>query len=66
MIETRRDLIPELRYGDVLLQIHPLYELENLVVPFRWRVVKRSDNTASFTVKFWVSLIANVDAGFEG
>ena len=64
MIETRRDLDPGLRHGDVLLQIHPLYELSDVEFPSKWTVRHRVNNPVDFTIKYWVTLVSDQDSGF--
>lgn len=65
MIESRRDLIPLLQSGDIILQIHPLYELSNAEIPPKWRVTRRVNNPANFTIQYWLVLIAENDSGFD-
>lgn len=65
MIETRRDLIENgIRFGDVILQPHPLWSLEDLVVPIKWKTARRMDNAGNFTIKYWLIVVTESDEGF--
>jgi hypothetical protein len=62
-IEARRDRVPEIKYGDVILQLKPFWALPGEDVPSpRWRAIRRDDNPANFAVKWWLVKITDQDA----
>ena len=63
-LESRRDLIPDIKYGDVIIQFQPLWSTVQIDTPPRWKVTQRIDNPADFAIKFWLIKIGSGDAGF--
>ena len=62
-IEARRGHVPEIKYGDVILQIKPFWAAPGEDVPSpRWRALRRDDNPANFAVKWWLVKITDQDA----
>ncbi len=58
-MEARRDRIPEIKYGDVIVQTKPF--LSDSPQPL-WKAVRRDDNPANFAVKWWLVKITDQDA----
>jgi hypothetical protein len=65
IIETLRNLIVQgVKFGDVILQPHPLWSIEDLPVPIKWKMTRRLDNAGNFTIKYWMVLVTASDDGF--
>ncbi len=62
-MEARRDRIPEIKYGDVIVQTQPFWANSAApVVQPLWKAVRRDDNPANFAVKWWLVKITDQDA----
>ena len=62
-LEARRDKVPQgMGLGDVVKQTAPPWNTAEFQQFPRWKLVRREDNGANFTVKFWAVKIADVDA----
>ncbi len=61
-LESRREDIPDILYGDVILQVRPFWSVERNPPSQKWKVVRRSDNPANFAIKFWLVKVTDQDA----
>lgn len=59
-MEGRRDSIPPMRYGDVVVQVRPFWA-ERDTDQIRWKLIHRHDNPADFAIKYWLVKVTNVD-----
>ena len=64
-MEARRDGLPNIKYGDIILQKQPFWAVSEDTPAPRWRVIERSDNPADFAIKYWLVKIAEQDDGFN-
>jgi hypothetical protein len=64
-LEMRRDGSPDLEHGDVVIQIRPPWATksfnEGFVKPPLWRVLRRDDNPANFSIRYWLVKITSDD-----
>jgi hypothetical protein len=61
LLEGRRDMVPELKYGDTVTQISAVWAHVGDVVSFPWKVVKRDDNPANVAIRYWLVKIGEFD-----
>ncbi len=60
IISGRRDVIPDMRHGDVITQLTGLWFTED-TPPQPWKIIKREDNPADIAIKYWIVRIAPED-----
>ncbi len=63
-LEGSRERVPwnVIKYGDVIIQLHPFWATDVLSEKPRWKVIRRNNNPANFTVQYWVVKITTEDA----
>jgi len=62
-LEGNRERVPwwNIKYGDVILQTNPFWRTDILSTIPKWKIIRKDDNPANFTIKFWVVKITDKD-----
>jgi hypothetical protein len=62
IMEGRRDILPELKYGDIILQTSAVWFTEaGQTGSWPWKVVRRDDNPANVAIRYWMVKIGEFD-----
>jgi hypothetical protein len=63
-LESLRQVTPSIGYGDLIKQVSPFWSIPSDPQTVLWKVVRREDNGAYFTIKFWLVMVTQKDPDY--